>query len=71
VEVLHVSPSGRYAISNESGRHVEFVLPPAGDVDKGLLLYKPLGRREPEAAAAACYERHFALQSWHHSLPSD
>ena len=48
----------RDTISNESGRYIEFVLPTAGDVDNSALLHKSLGRRAPEAAAAACYERY-------------
>jgi hypothetical protein len=69
-EILHVSANRRDAVSNESGSHIEVVLPAAGEIDERPFPHKPLRCRKSEAAAASRYHRHFALQSRHHSLPS-
>jgi hypothetical protein len=68
-EILHVSANRRDAVSNESSGHVEVVLPAAGEIHERTFPYKSLRRRKSEAATAARYHRHFALQSRHHSLP--
>jgi hypothetical protein len=61
LRVLHVPLNRGGPVSEESDRHLEFVLPAAGDVDECPFPRKPLRRREPEATAAACNYRYFVL----------
>jgi hypothetical protein len=50
---LHVALNRGDALSDQSGRHVELVLPTAGNVNKCSFLREALRHRQSDTAAAA------------------